>query len=353
MLTDEQLADQLRAQLRREIAAVEPPADLLARLRGRQSRRSLGLQVSIVGVPAIAAAVLAAVLVATSGSSAARSTKSAVLTAVTVHRMVNASRLALAHSGRVKIAYRERSNGALQETGIYDITFAGKNWNAIISQIFPAENGQSASTQTAINRIVNGQFYLHSEGKDGRVKWFRDTNPTGHPRMTMPDPRTLFGLLKPSAKFKIVGHRETGDLRLTELRGTRAPRLPALSGLPGVAPGAQVAYLTVWVDRHNVVRQITLRVTQHHTADPIYFKRFANGRIELLVPSKAYLKEARAMARKMRKHDKQVIARVDPSLTGTVHHFFDVTSASVTFSDFGKRMVIAAPRHAVPLYMRG
>jgi hypothetical protein len=354
MLTDDQLADRLRAQLRREVAAIEPSADLLAHLRRRQSRQSLGLQVSIFGVPATATAVAVAVLVATSGSSSgAQPVKSTVLTAATVHKMASASRLALAHSGRVVIVYRERANGALQDTGSYGITFAGKNWNAVISQTLPAKNGQPAKTQTAINRIVDGQFYLYTEGKDGRVEWLRDTNPNGHPSMIIPDPRTLFRLLSPSAKFKIVGHRVTGGVRLTELRATRAPRLPALSGLPGVDRGAHVTFLTVWVDRHNVVHQMSLRVTQHHTADPLYLKRLMNRTIELLVPSKAYLKEARAVARKMRKHYQHVIARVDPSLTGTVHQFFYVTSASVTFSDFGKRQVITAPRHAVPVFGRG
>jgi hypothetical protein len=351
MLTDEQLADQVRAQLRREVATVEPSADFLRHLRRRQSRRSLGLRVSIVAVPAVVAA-LVAVLVGTGGRSGGRPTN-AVLTAAKVQQMANASRLALAHSGQVKIAYRERSNGVLQETGTYAIAFGGKNWNAVISQTFPARNGQRRSTQTAINRIVGGHFYLRTAGRDGRMEWIRDTNPNGHPKMPIPDPRKLFGLLKPSAKFKIIGHRMAGGVRLTQLRATRAPQLPPLSGLPGIAPAAHVAILTVWVDRHHVVHQIALRVTQHHTANPMYVKRFANGKIELLVPSKAYLKEARAIAKKMRKHYKNVTAGIDASLTGNVRHYLDVTSESVTFSDFGKRQVIKAPRHSVPVFGRG
>jgi hypothetical protein len=354
MLTDGQLADRLRTQLRIEVAAVEPSGDLLARLRRRQARRSRRLQVSIVGVPATAGAVAIGVLIATSGASGgAEPKKSVVLTAATVHKMASASRLALKHSGRAVITYRERSNGALQDTGRYGITFAGKNWNAVISQTFPATKGQPAHTQTAINRIVNGQFFLYTEGRDGRVEWLHETNPHGHPSMTIPDPRTMFRLLNPSAKFKVVGHRVTGGLRLTELRATRAPRLPALGGLPGVDRGAHVASLVVWIDRHNVVHQMSMRVTQHHTSDPLYFKKLTNGGIEVLVPSKAYLKEARATARKLRKHYQPVTVRVDPSLTGTVRHYFYVTSASVTFSDYGKRQVITAPRHSVPVFSRG
>jgi hypothetical protein len=353
MLTDDQLADQLRTQLHREVAAIQPRTDLLASLRRRQARRTLALQMSIVGVPVTAAAVAVSVLVAGGGSAGSLPVSSAVVTAATVHEMANASRLALAHSGRVVIAYRERTNGALQDTGKYGITFSGNNWNAVISQAFPASNGQPASTQTAINRIVNGQFYLHTEGKNGRVEWLHDTNPNGHPSMPIPDPRTLFRLLNPSAKFKIVAHRVTDGVRLTQLRATRAARQPALNWLPGAVRGAHVALLTVWVDRHHVVHEMSLRVSRHDTVDPLYFKKFANGKIEVLVPSKAYLKEARAMARKLRKHYKHVIARVDPSLTGTVRHYLYVTSTSVTFSDFGKRQVITAPRHAVPVFSRG
>lgn len=352
MLTDDQLANHLRTQLRHEVASLEPPADLLNRLRRRESRRSLRLQLSIVGVPATAAAAAAAVLVATGGSGATQHAKPAVLTAATVHRMANASRLALAHSGRAVITYRERANGALQVTGSFGITFAGKNWNAVVSQSFPAQNGQPASTQTAINRIVNGQFYLHTEGKNGRVEWLRDTNPHGHPSMSIPDPRTLFGLLNPSAKFKVAGHKVADGVRLTELRATSAPRLPALGWLPGVQRGVHVAFLTVWVDRHDVVHQMSLRTTQHQTSDPLYYEKKQNGAIVIVVPSKAFLKEATALARKIRKHERASV-RVDPSAGGKIRHYFNVTSASVTFSDFGKRQVITAPRHSVPVFGRG
>jgi hypothetical protein len=357
MLTDEQLADQLRAQLRREVATVEPSGDLLPSLRRRQSRRSLKLQVTIVGVPVMAAGVAVAVLVATGGSGSHGPTLPGVtltvLTAKTVHKMASASRHALAHSGRVTIAYRQHSNGTLQATGRSSITFAGKNWNDVISQTFPAQDGQPAHTQSAINRIVDGQFYLYTEGRNGKAEWLRETNQTGHPKLTIPDPRTLFRLLNPSASFKIVGHRVMGGLRLTELRATTAPRLPPLRGLPGVTRGVHVTSLTVWVDRHNLVHQMSLRVTQHHTADPIYMQKKANGAFRILVPSKAFLKEAKAMARKMRAHYPHVTARVDPSLNGHVRHYFYVTSASVTFSDFGKRLVITAPKHSVPVFARG
>jgi hypothetical protein len=297
--------------------------------------------------------VVTALLLSSGGSSTGvPTTKSAVLTAATVHRMANASRLALKHSGRAVITYRERTNGALQVSGRYGVTFDGKNWNAVISQTFPAADGQRAHTQTAINRIVNGQFYLHTVGRDGKLEWIRDTNKHGHPSMTIPDPRTLFRLLNPSARFKIVEHKVIGGVRLTELRATRSPRLPALGGLPGVTKGAHVASLTVWIDRHNVVHQVSLRVTQHHTSDPLYLQKKKNGALVVVVPSKAYLDKARAMAQNLRKHY-HVTVRVDTSLTGKVRHYFYVTSTSATFSGYGKPQTIKAPRHSVPVYGRG
>lgn len=363
MLTDDQLADRLRTQLRSEVAAVEPSGDLLEQLRRRHTRLSVRRQVSIASVPAAAAVATVGVLIATSagspgsaggtGNHSGHHGNAVVLTAATVHKMANASRLALAHSGRVVIAYRERSNEVLQDTGRYGVTFAGKNWNAVISQTFPAQDGQRAHTQTAINRIVDGQFYLHTIGENGKLEWIHDTNPHGHPKMTIPDPRTLFRLLNPSAKFMVVGHRTSGGVRLTELRATRSPDLPPLGGLPGIDASAHVASLIVWVDRHDVVHQISLRTTEHHTSDPLYLEKKKSGALVVVVPSTAYLKDAQAMARKLRKHYKRVTARVDTSLTGKVRHYSYATSASVTFSDFGKHLVITAPRHSVPVYSRG
>ncbi len=162
----------------------------------------------------------------------------------------------------------------------------------------------------------------------------------------------LFGVLNPSAKFKVVGHRGSGAQRLTELRATRAPQLPALGWLPGAERGVHVAFLTVWVDRHDVVHHMSMRTTEHHTSDPIYLAKKANGSLVVEVPSKAYLKEARAMARKIRKHQ-HVTVRVDPSRASKVRHYFNVTSSSVTFSDFGKRQIITVPGHAVPEFSRG
>ena len=224
MLTDDQLADQLRTHLHREVAAIQPRTDLLASLRRRQARRTLARQMSIVGVPVTAAAVAVSVLVATGGSTGVRPVNSAVVTAATVHEMANASRLALAHSGRVGISYRERTNGALQDTGKYAITFAGKNWNAVISQPSQPTTASPQANRPLSTASSTGSS-TRTPGQEGRVEWLHETNPTDIPAC-LSLIRGHFSACSTVRKFKIVGHRVTGGVRLTELRATRAARQP-------------------------------------------------------------------------------------------------------------------------------
>ena len=359
MLTEDQLADQLRAQLHRELAAVEPGPDLLAGLNRRRARRTMATRVSLVAAPVAAAAAAAALIVpgigggVAPGPSSPSSTgtgKPAVLTAATVNQVASQSRRAMARSGKATISYRTSYDGALNGSGSDRITYAGHNWNDVTTQSFPARNGEPASTQTAINRVVNGQLYLHIMGPDNHVRWYHDTNPDGHPSVSIPDPRTLLGLLNPSAKFEVTGHRQAGGIRLTGLRATATPQLRPLSWLPGAEPGARVASLTVWVDAHHVVHQMSLRITK--TVDPIYLqKSVKNGTesIKIIIPSRAYLKEARAMARKMR-HLHATVS-IDPSRS-TQHHL-QGSDVSVTFGGFGQTQVIRVPANAVPEFSRG
>jgi hypothetical protein len=365
MLTEDQLADQLRDQLRRELTTVEPGPGLLAGLNRRRARRTLATRVSLVAAPAVAAAVAAALVVPGIGGGAAPGTRPsgpassgpprpAVLTAATVKQVASQSRRAMARSGKATISYRMSDNGKITGSGSDRITFAGHNWNDVITQNFPAGNGVRASTQTAINRIVNGQLYLHIAGPDNRVRWYHDTNPAGHPSITIPDPRTLLSLLSPSAKFQVTGHRDTGGTRLTGLRATAIPRLRPLNWLPGAEAGAQVTSLTVWVDAHHVVHQMSLQITHNKTTDPIYLeKSVKNGkeRLTVVVPSRAYLTEARAYARKLRRYDAEV--RVDPSTSPKVRHDHLVSDVSVAFGGFGQAQVIPVPPNAVPQFSQG
>lgn len=358
MHSEDQLANELRTQLRQETADIEPVADLLASLRRRQARRSLTTRVGVVAVPVAAVAAAAAVVVSGMGGPVApgtsaksgNSTRSAVLTAAMVQRVTSQSLTALARSGQATIAYRLTDNGTETVSGSDRITFAGHNWNDVVKQTFPASKGQPSLSQTAINRIVGKQFYLFSEGKNGHGHWIRDTNPSEHPSVKIPDPRSLLGLLQPSADFKVVGHEVVHGVRLTILSATKAPELRDLSWLPGAQPGAKVKSLTVLVDRHNVVHQMSLRVKYDQTTGWLYMQKAKNGDLKLVVPSKAYLKAARAQARQLRKHYRVTVG-IDPSVSASVSHDVNLAVVSVTF--VGGHQVITAPRHSTPVFSQG
>src|SRR5262249_24450336 len=153
------------------------------------------------------------------------------------------------------------------------------------------------------------------------------------------DPRTLFGLLNPSARFKVIGHKSIGGERLTELRATTPPRTRALSAIPDTDPGAKVKSMTVWVDGHQVVRQMWLGTEHASSSVPLYLKKFKNGSLEVVVPSKAYLKVAKAMAQKLRRLY-HVTVGIDPKVSGKIAHHDLVSTVSVTFSGFGQPQVI-------------
>jgi hypothetical protein len=310
-------------------------------------------------VPAVAATVAGVIIAQASGGAApskpaapgAAVPKPAVLTAASVNRISRQSRHALAQSGKVTISYRQSDNGTLTGTGSDRITFAGQDWNDVITQHFPASGGAPASSQSAINRIVSNQLYLYIDGPDNQVRWYHDTNPSGHPSFSIPDPRTLLSLLSPSAGFEVVGHQGTGPDQLTELRATQSPEIRPLSWLPGAEPGAQASGLTVWVDAHNVVHQMSLSVTQKKTTDPIGLEKRKDGTLVFVVPSKAYLKKAQAMARKVT-HE-HAIARVDPTFRDKVDHDDLVSDVTVKFGAFGQTLTIPVPKNAVDQFSQG
>ena len=69
------------------------------------------------------------------------------------------------------------------------------------------------------------------------------------------------------------------------------------------------------------------------------------------MPCKAYLKEARAMVRKMwREH---ATVSIDSSLSAAVQLHRQAAVVSVTFSGFGRTQAITAPPNAVPQFSRG
>jgi hypothetical protein len=313
------------------------------------------------GLTAAAAAVAVTVFAVSAGGQggtgvAARGGTRApvLLTAAMVRQVASASRSALALSGRATISYRNTQAGKLQVTGTDRITFSGKNWNDAFSQSFPASDGQPASTQFAINRIVGQQFYLYIKGRTNKLEWYRDTNPSGHPSFTIPDPRRVFLMLEPSARFEFLGYQVIDGIRLKHLRATDLSHLRGLSTLPDLQPGAHVTALEVWVDGHSVVHRLSLTAQTINTVYPIgsyNIRRTRHGRLIVTVPDKAMaatlwakLKSARA---------KRMIIRVAPPGAGVPRHEVQVTALTVTFSGIGQPQHIIAPAHAIAQYGRG
>jgi hypothetical protein len=278
-----------------------------------------------------------------------------VITAAMVRQVASASRSALANSGRAVVMYRTTQNGALQDSGTDTITFSGRNWNDAFSQTFPAAAGQPAHTQSAINRIVGGQFYLYIAGRTPRLQWYHDTNPSGHPSFTIPDPRTVLRALEPSARFRLAGRQVIGGMRLRELRATDLSRVPSPGSLPDVMPGAHLASLEVWVDGHGVVHRMGLGFTVTTTVYPVKalnMRHKAGGKIILTVPSQLMAGHIRAKLKKLN-GSRPVIVRVAPAGSGAAHRETQVTSLTVSFSGIGQPQRITAPRHAIQQYGKG
>jgi hypothetical protein len=315
------------------------------------------------GLTAAAAAVAVTALVVSTGGQGGTGSAAhgggtrapALLTAAMVRQVASASRSALALSGRATISYRDSQAGVLQVTGTDRITFSGKNWNDAFSQTFPASKGQPASTQFAINRIVGKQFYLYIAGRTRRLQWYHDTNPSGHPSFTIPDPRKVFAMLEPSARFEFLGYQVIDGIRLKHLRATSLSHLRGLSSLPDLQPGAHVTALEVWVDGRSVVHRLSLTAQTVHTVYPIgaeNVRKTRAGRLIFTVPDKEMAAKLRAKLKRgpARQH---WTVRVAPPGAGAPHREVQVSAVTVAFSGIGQPQRITAPAHAIAQYGRG
>jgi hypothetical protein len=224
-------------------------------------RGRLGAIVAGVAALACAGALVASQLGGAPGARRQASIRKAqaVLTAAVLRQVATASRLALAHSGRAVVQSRTVQNGVLQSTGTDVITFAGKNWNDSFSEVLPGVGGAAATTQSAINRVVNGQAYDYFVAIDGK-RWYHVTGPDAVASMNIPDPRKLLAELAPGARFVADGKTVLGGVAVTKLVATDPAALPAQDS--ALWPAGTVTAAAVWVDAHGVVRQLSLSGTQ-------------------------------------------------------------------------------------------
>jgi hypothetical protein len=312
------------------------------------------------GVTAAAAAVAVAVLVASGGGTGiapgGRARSPVLLTAAMVHQVASASRSALARSGRATVSYTSTQNGRPGDSSTDVITFSGKNWNDVIFQTSPSSGGRPGHTPTAINRIVNGQLYLYIAGRTRRLQWYHDTNPSGHPNVSIPDPRTVLRALEPSARFEVVGYQVIDGVRVKELRATDLSHLPGQGRLVGAfAAGGRVLSLEVWVDGHGVVHRLSLtseQISKRWSVSAYNVRHRPHGPLIFTVPNKAMAAQLRAKLH--RAHGApRIIIRVAPPGSGAPHRVVQVSRLTVTFSAIGQPQRITAPAHATPVYGRG
>jgi hypothetical protein len=314
----------------------------------------------LAGTGLTAAAVAVVVLAASPGGTGAgpggRTRGPVLLTAAMVHQVASASRSALARSGRATISYTSTQNGVPGDSSTDVITFSGKNWNDVTSQTSPGAGGRPRHTQTAINRIVNGQFYLYIAGRTRRLQWYHDTNRSGHPKVNIPDPRTVLRALEPSARFEVVGYQVIGGVRVRELRATELSHLPGQGKLVGAfASGGHVTSLEVWVDGRGVVHRLSLISEQINKIYPLSAENVRHrphGPLIFTVPNRAMA--AKLKGKLQRAHGApRIIIRIAPPGSGAPRREVQVNRLTVTFSAIGQPQRITAPAHAIPVYGRG
>ena len=185
------------------------------------------------------------------------------LSAAMVHQVTTASNEALASAGHVFVTFSapELAGSAPHVSGTIDITFSGHDFNAV--SMLPQGPTGSTSPRRLIIRVVNGQVYtLGIVGASGRrQQWHHFSNYTESGRV-VPDPRRLLRVLRPDAGFEFVGPQFIGGVQTKHLRATQLTDLPAslMSSLTFVSVmGPQrLTGLDVWVDSHDVVRQMSM-----------------------------------------------------------------------------------------------
>jgi hypothetical protein len=276
----------------------------------------------------------------------------AVLTAAAVLHLASASRLALAHAGQAVITSRQTLNGVLQQTSTDNIRFTGGNWNDSFIETFPARNGQKASTQSAINRVVNGQAYDYFVAADG-LAWYHDTGPNAVNSMHIPDPRALLAELAPHASFVKAGETTISSVPVEHLHATVLAGLPAID-LPNLWDQGKLSAMDVWVDARGVVRKMSLGFDQTLYPGTLTLKqlqRLPKGTtvIGLAKLDKQDLRHIRVL---LRKSGRKIIVMAEPG-GSAVKAQTQRTTVTASFLRIGQRQVIRVPAHAIPTYGLG
>ncbi|HUB41182.1 MAG TPA: hypothetical protein VMA72_20255 [Streptosporangiaceae bacterium] len=317
------------------------------------SRRTVGIATGAAAA-ACAVAVVAA-QVGGPGPAAAISPAQkapAILTAAAVRHLATASRLALAHAGQAVITSQQTLDGVLQQTSTDRISFTGRNWNDSVSLAFPAGNGHKASTESAINRVVDGQAYDYFVAADG-LAWYHDTGPNAVSSLHIPDPRKLLAGLAPDASFVKAGETTISGVPVEHLQATVLSGLPAIN-LPDLWNEGKLTALDVWVDARGVVRKMSLGFDQ-----TLYPGTMSLRQLQRLPKSAKVIglgkldKQDRAHIRVLiRKSDGKVVIEAEPG-GSAVKPQTQLTTVTASFLRIGQPQAIRVPAHAIPTYGLG
>jgi hypothetical protein len=214
---------------------------------------------------------------------ASQSGTAAVLTAATVRHIATVS-AAMMTSGQAEIYW---TSGGLPPV-VQDISFDGADWNDVINPgapvriqpvkeclKLPGKPGKCTMvsgfswTGESINRVVDGQPYHYPafaiKPKPHVIHaWTRSNSPVAARALNIPDPRTLLGVVSPSAGFVSAGDDTIGGVRVQHLHAT-TPGMVAVSPLDQFIDSepyhAQVSALDLWVDSSDVVIKAVITVS--------------------------------------------------------------------------------------------
>jgi hypothetical protein len=359
-----ELKDQIRALMDAGIRAV--PAQEAARGRDarpaafRARRARAGLRSRRAGViaagaaAACAGAVVAVQVAGPSGpaSAAPGASTPAVLSAAYVRHLAAASRLALATSGEAVVTTRQILDGRLQATSMSDITFAGGNWNDTFRESLPAQPGTQATTESAVNRVVDGQAYDFLAGPDG-MTWYHNVEPDAVSALGIADPRRLLAGLAAAARFERLGTGTLDGVRVTHLRATAVRGLPAIT-LANLLPDGTPAALDVWTDGHGLVRRMTLSYQEALYPGTMTMAQLRHlpKSIEIVGLGSISKDAQRARVtetRTLKDGREALVIQVSPADGVRVQN--QVTTATVDFS--AGQPAITAPAHSITIHGEG
>jgi hypothetical protein len=264
-------------EITRRVAAHSQPA---RRVPVRRAVTVTGVAAGV-AVAGVAGALVVSQGGGTSGISGTSAT-GAVLTAAMVKHVASTSHSAMT-SGEADLDWTSTGLPAV----IQQITFNGADWNDVINPGAPGVITHTGNTITvtgpgspvrhtgsmisrsgeSINRVVDGRTYIWPAPRmtSSGIKfegW--ELLPGASMGAGIPDPRTLLGLLSPSAGFVTAGDTTVNGVMVQQLRATTPGAVPMTSVneiIDSEPDNARLSAIDVWVDSSGVVQKIQVTVS--------------------------------------------------------------------------------------------